>query len=102
MVGGLWTVSAIFNAPDIILAFLLSYLNSFGCFDLIVPFHFVFYFAVFHVTDLNGNKLTDESVINYIEQVNKSFFLSFILIVFTSLNYETNCIVFHACGFYSH
>ncbi|MBA0588398.1 hypothetical protein Gorai_001503 [Gossypium raimondii] len=24
---------------------------------------------VFHVTDLNGNKLTDESVISYIEQV---------------------------------
>ncbi|CAI0413953.1 unnamed protein product, partial [Linum tenue] len=27
-----------------------------------------FLLAVFHVTDLNGNKLTDESVINYIEQ----------------------------------
>lgn len=26
--------------------------------------------TVFHVTDQNGNKLTDESVINYIEQVN--------------------------------
>lgn len=25
--------------------------------------------AVFHVTDQNGNKLTDESVISYIEQV---------------------------------
>lgn len=26
-------------------------------------------FAVFHVTDLNGNKLTDESVLGCIEQV---------------------------------
>ena len=25
--------------------------------------------AVFHVTDLNGNKLTDESIISFIEQV---------------------------------
>jgi len=25
--------------------------------------------AVFHVTDLNGNKLKDESVISYMEQV---------------------------------
>lgn len=30
---------------------------------------FSFNFAVFHVTDLNGNKLTDESVSGCIEQV---------------------------------
>lgn len=27
------------------------------------------YLAVFHVTDINGNKLKDENVISYIEQV---------------------------------
>lgn len=26
-------------------------------------------YTVFHVTDLNGNKLTDQSVLGYIEQV---------------------------------
>lgn len=35
---------------------------------------------VFHVTDLNGNKLTDESVISYIEQVIKMFLLFFLVI----------------------
>lgn len=34
-----------------------------------VTYIFLLDFAVFHVTDLNGNKLTDESVISYIEQV---------------------------------
>lgn len=33
--------------------------------------------TVFHVTDLDGNKITDKSVINYIEQVilNVRFFI---------------------------
>jgi hypothetical protein len=30
---------------------------------------FIVQSAVFHVTDQNGNKLTDESVLKYIEQV---------------------------------
>lgn len=32
---------------------------------------FCILFAVFHVTDQNGNKLTDESVLSYIKQVIK-------------------------------
>lgn len=39
--------------------------------NLTAAFNFFFFrFTVFHVTDLNGNKVTDQSVINYIEQVN--------------------------------
>lgn len=39
--------------------------------NLTAAFNFLFFrFTVFHVTDLNGNKVTDQSVINYIEQVN--------------------------------
>ena len=36
--------------------------------------------TVFHVTDLNGNKLTDESVIDYMEQVNIINFLIFVFL----------------------
>lgn len=35
------------------------------CFNVFSPY----FLAVFHVTDQNGDKLTDESVISYIEQV---------------------------------
>lgn len=43
----------------------------YGIYFLNVPSKLGYVFGtVFHVTDQNGNKLTDESVINYIEQVN--------------------------------
>ena len=49
----------------------------------------LFLAAVFHVTDQNGNKLTDESVIRYIEQViitlNASFIAVLILIIMAFL-----------------
>lgn len=41
-------------------------LLPFECFLIVVCLDFI---AVFHVTDQNGEKLTDESVISYLEQV---------------------------------
>lgn len=52
--------------------------DDFSDLSLIMTFMcLTFLCTVFHVTDLNGNKLTDESVIKYIEQVNWLTFNSF-------------------------
>lgn len=64
MDGGSWMV--------ISFSFLLFLFYSFFGSNIYKVFFVVY--VVFHVTDLNGNKLTDERVIRHIEQVNMIYF----------------------------
>lgn len=71
MVGGLWMVSW------------AQFIQRFGLREFSVKFLLIlcclnsFWSAVFHVTDLDGNKLTDKRFISYIEQVYSYHFNSY-------------------------
>ena len=59
MEDGTWMVITKFNNIRIY--------NNF--YFILTLFSFFLITAVFHVTDINGNKLNDQSVLKYIEQV---------------------------------
>ena len=73
MKDGSWMVSLIITNP-------FQKLKLYNLFLSLIMMYIILLVTIFHVNDLNGNKLIDESVIDYMEQVNIINFLIFVFL----------------------